>query len=133
MSASEVSPVLGTRDVRRSVAWYCDVLGFSCDEEQIFEPEPGGAVYAILTLGAAHIHLQIRREAVVVEPRGIVECDAYISVDDVDAIYERCRAADAVLLRRIGASAYGMRDFVVETPDRHRLVIGSPTPAPTAD
>jgi uncharacterized glyoxalase superfamily protein PhnB len=123
--ATEVSPVLGTTDVRRSARWWCEVLGGDLGPDDVFAPA-GEAVYAIVSLGAARVHLQIRRGATALEERDAIECDAYLYVDDADALHRRCIDAGATVLRPIGDSGYGLRDFVVETPDRHRVVIGAP-------
>jgi hypothetical protein len=64
VTTHEVSPVLGTRDVRALAAFFVDQLGFTCDPDNgIYDgADPGeGAVYAIVVRGDARFHLQIRR------------------------------------------------------------------------
>jgi uncharacterized glyoxalase superfamily protein PhnB len=130
MKAHEVNPVLGTRDVRAAVAYYCDELGFVCEPDGIFEgADPDeGAVYAIVVMDDARVHLQIRRhDALFVEPRESIETDVYVFVDDAYGLYDRYVAKGVTIHRPIEVAPYGMADFVVETPDRHRLAFGSPT------
>jgi hypothetical protein len=126
----EVSPVLGTRDVRALAAYFVDQLGFTCDpEDGIFEgvDESEGAVYAIVVRGDARFHLQIRRHDVW-PPGGRedIEGDAYVFVDDAYALFEEYERRGVPVHRPISVAPYGMADFVVLTPEGHRLCFGAP-------
>ncbi len=128
MHAHGIAPALGVRDVRRSVAYYCDVLGFEAGPDAVFDgvdPDEG-AVYGIVRCGDIAIHLQIRRRDVFAHPREDHEADAYVYVDDLDQWHERHRAAGAVIHRPPQDEIYGMRDYTVETPDGHRITFGEP-------
>jgi uncharacterized glyoxalase superfamily protein PhnB len=115
-------PVLGCADVEAGVAYWRDVLGF--EARHVFRDPEGEAVYAILALGEAGVHLQIRRLPVVLQ-REDFEGDAYFYVDDVDVLYKRHRSAGATITREIEDEDYGMRDYSLTTSDGHQISFGS--------
>jgi catechol 2,3-dioxygenase-like lactoylglutathione lyase family enzyme len=127
MSSNEwtVAPVLGVTDVEKSVDYFCDSLGFHCDRATAVYGGTDGAVYAVLQQGSISVHLQIRRGPVLAEPRGRTDTDAYFYVPDSDALYVQYKLKSVRILREIENSSYGLRDFMIETPDGHRLVFGS--------
>lgn len=122
-----IGPVLGVRDVKKAVEYYTGVLGFECPGG-IFE---GGApgedgVYAIVRRGDIEIHLQIRRREVFAGKRESIEGDTYVFVNDVDALFEEFEAKGVVIHRAPENAFYGLRDFVIEDPEGHRLIFGTP-------
>lgn len=122
-----IGPVLGVRDVKKAVDYYTHVLGFECPGG-IFEgavPEEGG-VYAVVRRRDIEIHLQIRRRDVFAAEREGIESDTYLFVDDVEALCQEFEARGALILRRPQDEPYGLRDFVIEDPEGHRLVFGTP-------
>lgn len=120
-----VAPVLGVADVVKSVDYFCDVLGFECDRATALYGGEEGAVYAVLARAGIAVHLQIRRGTTLTAPRGPQDTDAYFNVSDSDALYAEYKQKTVRVLREIENSAYGLRDFMIETPDGHRLVFGS--------
>ena len=102
-----VTPVIPATDLLRSIAFYVETLGF----EEVFRsgdpPE-----YAGLRCGAATIHLFACNE-----PK-IAEWTAFrIAVDAVDALFERCLAADIVHPNgALSERPWGTRDFTVLDP-----------------
>ena len=118
------APVLGVPSVAAAVDYFEKVLGFAC---------PGGMhgaegeppVYAVMRRGGSEVHLQIRRREVFTGPRGSFEGDAYVFVDDVDALFEELKRRGATILRPPMDEPYGLRDFTVETPDGHRVAFAS--------
>jgi uncharacterized glyoxalase superfamily protein PhnB len=60
-------------------------------------------------------------------PRAEVESDTYVFVDDAETLCREFEAKGAVILRGLQDEPYGLRDFVVEDPEGHRLVFGTPT------
>ena len=55
-----------------------------------------------------------------------IECDVYVHVTDADALYAEYVGRNVRIVRPIEDSRYGLRDFVVEDGEGHRLVFGSP-------
>jgi hypothetical protein len=125
----EVSPVLGSADVRALAEYFVAQLGFTCDPEHgVFEgvdPDEG-AVYAIVVRGDARFHLQIRRNGLWPGEREEIEGDVYVYVDDAYALFDEYTARGVPVHRPISVAPYGMADFVVLTPEGHRLCFGSP-------
>jgi uncharacterized glyoxalase superfamily protein PhnB len=126
-SAWRASPVLGVRHVRKAAEYYRDVLGFSLDPVHgVFEPtgdEPGG-VYAIVKRAGVWIHFQIRRGEVPQRRRESIECDVYLYVDDVDALYAELQGRGANVLSPPSVAPYGLKEIVVEDLNGYRLVFG---------
>jgi hypothetical protein len=82
-------------------------------------------VYAVLQQGDIGVHLQLRGGPDLPQPRGSVDTDAYFYVPDADALYAQYKSKSVRVLREIENSSYGLRDFLIETPDGHRLLFGS--------
>ncbi len=113
-----VIPVLPTTDLARTHKYYCDILGF-------LEPwgygEPGeplqyGGVRADLDQMPA-IHFTVCTDR--------TPGEVFVIVNDVDAYYEKVKAAGAEMIFEIGDRPYGMRDFMVADPDGNRLSFGA--------
>ncbi len=123
-----ITPELDVDDLARSLLFYVDVIGFRL----VFErPEER---FAYLDIAGAPLMLQEAagpgrrfRTATLVHPygRGV---NLQIEVGDVDAVYERIRAAgiDPVIppeerWYRQGETEAGNRQFVVADPDGYLL------------
>jgi len=122
-----IGPILGVRDVKKAVEYYTSVLGFECPGGIFEGVAPGeGGVYAIVRRGEVEIHLQIRRREIFAGEREGIEGDAYLFVPDVDALFEEFQAKGVVVHRIPEDAEYGLRDFVIEDPEGHRLTFGTP-------
>jgi uncharacterized glyoxalase superfamily protein PhnB len=117
-----IAPVLGVHDLRAAVDYYCDTLGFT--RPLMLHGPPKEPVYALISRDGASIHLQIRRRTVFVGAREDHECDAYLFVNDSDALYAEWCAKGVTIHRAIQDEPYGLRDFTIATPDGHRLTVG---------
>jgi uncharacterized glyoxalase superfamily protein PhnB len=51
----------------------------------------------------------------------------YLVVDDVDAYYQRVKAAKAEIIKPLASESWGMREFGLRTVDGHRLMVGQET------
>lgn len=128
-----ISPPLflgdGVKSVRKSAEYYRDVLGFSLDPiDGVFQPsveEPDG-VYAIVKLGNAWIHCQIRREDsdTTSANRSTIERDVYVMVENVDEEYSKLVQNGAKIFQSIHTTPYGMREFTIEDPNGFRQSFG---------
>jgi catechol 2,3-dioxygenase-like lactoylglutathione lyase family enzyme len=97
----------------RSIAFYRDALGF--DLRSTFGDPPS---YAILAAGQVSLHLALDHDG------AAGKMSAYIYVRGVDQLFERCRAAGAVLDSDLVVRDYGMKDFVVHDPDENHILVG---------
>jgi uncharacterized glyoxalase superfamily protein PhnB len=125
-----VAPMLGFGNVREAARYYIDTLGFAFAEGAgvfagVGDEEEGG-VYAIVWRSGASIHLQIRRGDRPRPERESHEGDAYLFVDDANALFEEYQAKGVTILRPPEDEPYGLRDFTIEDPFGHRLTFGTP-------
>jgi catechol 2,3-dioxygenase-like lactoylglutathione lyase family enzyme len=118
-----ISPVLLVADLERSVAYYRDRLGFEC---HVYGDPPN---FATADRDAATILLALAndRERLVPHWR-IVDMmwNAYIRVDDVDAIYAEVQERGAGIDYTIYNAPHGFREFGVQDPDGHDIAFGQP-------
>lgn len=123
-------------DVRRAMAFYCDVCGFSCvmalrdDGKTVDSARVDGAnyVFAIMTRDGVEMMAQeeknLRSELpgeMKTRPAGL-SCTYYVEVAGLDAFCEHIQAkAPANVLTAPKTSWYGMREFIVADPDGNLL------------
>jgi catechol 2,3-dioxygenase-like lactoylglutathione lyase family enzyme len=95
-----LAPVLRVRDVRASVRYYREKLGFECPEESIIEGIGSeGAIYAIVRREGIMIHLGRARTGHEIDPgRPPNALGAYLYVSDAKALHGELlnRGADVV-------------------------------------
>jgi predicted enzyme related to lactoylglutathione lyase len=116
-----VSPVFLVADIDRAVAYYRDALGFRC--EAVGDP----ANFATAERDQAIILLSLCDEAARIVPNWrIVDklWDAYIRVNDVDAIYAEVQERGAGIDYSIYNAPHGFREFGVQDPDGHDIAFG---------
>jgi catechol 2,3-dioxygenase-like lactoylglutathione lyase family enzyme len=118
-----VSPVLLVADLQRSVDYFSDRLGFEC---HLFGDPPN---FATAARDAAVILIALSDEPARLVPHWqIVDkmWDAYIRVDDVDAIYAEVQDRGAGIDYTIYDAPHGFREFGVQDPDGHDIAFGQP-------
>jgi uncharacterized glyoxalase superfamily protein PhnB len=105
-------------DVLKSVAHYCDVLGF----KKVFTyGEP--VFYGGVERGDVTIHLQAAHETSRHKGQGAVN----VFVTEVDSLYDEFRTRGALVLQPPDDRPYGMRDFDIDDLDGNRLTFGTAT------
>jgi predicted enzyme related to lactoylglutathione lyase len=118
-----ISPVLLVADLDRAVAYYHDRLGFEC---QVFGDPPN---FATADRDAATILLAATEDPDRIVPYWkIVDkmWNAYIRVDDVDALYAEVQERGAEIDYTIYNAPHGFREFGVQDPDGHDIAFGEP-------
>jgi uncharacterized glyoxalase superfamily protein PhnB len=127
--ATDVTALLMVYDMRRSVAFYRDVLGF----EVLQNHEPDGHLYwVMLRLGGARLMLNAEFEddkrPPALMPRRPGDCGVilYFSCDDVQQAYEhlRSKGCDA---KQPKTTYYGMTQLHVTDPDGFQLCFQQPS------
>ena len=111
--------VIAVHDLKRSAAFYRDVLGFEIREIG----DPGWLFFerdAVLVMAGRC------PDAIAPKDLGDHSYFAYIGVDDIDAFHDRVRAAGAELVKPLRDEPWGMREFGVRTADGHRIMFASP-------
>ena len=120
----QAAPVLGVPSVAEAADYFKKVLGFECPGG-LYGAEGEPPVYAVMRRSGTEVHLQIRRRTVFADARGSFEGDAYLFVEDVDAVFEELKRNGASILRPPMDEPYGLRDFTIETPHGHRLTFAT--------
>ena len=131
-----VSPVLLVADIDRSVAYYRDRLGFTC--ETYGEPPNFASPLYLETTRSADFERAARRVVdsarALQEPERIVPnwrivdqtWNVYIRVDDADVVYAEVQERGAAIDYTIYDAPHGFREFGVQDPDGHDIAFGTP-------
>ncbi len=114
---SHIAPVLQIRDLKATVDFYTDKLGFTVSYRH------GSPVdYAVLRMGdAVAIHMAQNDAHHNLEQSYV---SLYIFVHDVDKVYEEYQKRDVNITCDIGDREYKMRDFDVTDPNGFVLCFG---------
>ena len=128
---SNIIPAMHYRDAFAAIDWLCDVLGFT--RHLVVPDGKGGVAHAELTLGNGMIMLGSHREDAgdyVVAPTTTESWtqSAYIVVGDIEASYERAKAAQADIVSELEEQHYGGGLFSVRDPKGQLWNIGSYDP-----
>jgi uncharacterized glyoxalase superfamily protein PhnB len=117
----QIVPVFFTTNIPATVAWYKDVLGFECIGTWRDPPE-----YAIVTRDRQAIHFR-RAEPPTANPDKYGEelLDAYLFVDDADALHAEYAARGAEFTRGLGDTPWGSREFVLKDCGGRLLAFGA--------
>ena len=120
-----IAPYFLVRDVVATANWYRDVLGFQYDR---FWGEPPR--FCMVWRRGVVIMLSQHDEGTV-SPNGAATggapWDAYVWVDDADALLAEFTAKGVVPARAICDQEYGCRDFDVVDPNGYRICFGHDT------
>ena len=131
-----IYPALRYRDCPAAIAWLQSALGF--EENVIYPNDDGTIAHAQLQFGGNLIMLgsfpggpsgTVRPELGDVFAGGI-----YIALDtpaEVDAAFERAKAAGAEIVREITDTDYGSHEFSVSDPEGRRWSFGTYRPQAT--
>lgn len=119
-----VAPCFLVADVVASADHYRDVFGFVYDR---FWGDPPS--FCMVQRAGVVIMLSQPEDGVVARPNRAVApghdpWDAYVWVDDADALLAEFRERGATIVRDICDQPYGCRDFDVEDPDGYLLCFG---------
>jgi lactoylglutathione lyase len=120
---TEMFPILTTRDMRRSLAFYSDLLDAKVDYQ--FPPD-GEPVYVGLRLASTHFGIGLDTgERPAQDAEGSRWIELWIYADDCDAAVERLRAAGVTIVDEPVDQPWGERVAKVEDPDGHRIYVAT--------
>ena len=114
---------LTVKDLQKSLAWYCDVLGFAVDKRH----EREGILRGV-SLQAGDVRLLINHDD---GARGLDRTKGegfslqITIIGDVDAVAARIKRSGGVLLSEPADMPWGARVFRLLDPDGYRLTISS--------
>ncbi|HEY7086438.1 MAG TPA: GNAT family N-acetyltransferase [Tepidisphaeraceae bacterium] len=111
-------PIFAVSDVRETVRFYRDVLGF--ESEWLYENPPN---FGGVRWGKAHIMFCLQPEM----KDKIEGRQHWFKVEDVDAIYARHKSAGAPIISDIANRPWGMREYTVRDINGYHLRFAGPT------
>jgi uncharacterized glyoxalase superfamily protein PhnB len=116
-----IAPQFFTMDIAGILAYYKDKLGFEC--LSTWQDPP---VYAIVARDQHTIHFRCAEP-----PTGNPDkysdelLDAYLSIEDADALYAEYVARGVEFTRGLGNTPWNSREFVVKDCDGRLLAFGA--------
>ena len=111
-----VRSVLAVKDLPVSVTFYCEKLGFTID----FEVDG----WCFLSRGSFRLMLGSCPDEVPARQINDHSYFAYIGVSEIDDLHDEFRTRGVASLRAPENKPWGMREFMVTTPDGHRMMFG---------
>jgi uncharacterized glyoxalase superfamily protein PhnB len=128
----KITPEVVISNMDRSMAFYTS-LGFVQDQVGIVDDK--GSQWYSLVLGEATVWLL--REDTVDGFRSDTQrgygMRLYLTVDDVDGLYDQLKASDTKIVREIETLWYGLREFIVADPDGYLWTINMPVDEPAQE
>lgn len=110
------SPTIPVTDIKRSLAFYSDVLGFDIT---FTNGDPVG--FAILKRGSAEIYLTLHKG---LKPQSFNV--AHMMVSNVDAFYQVCKSHNVHIIKSLQDKDFGLKAFVFADMDGNRFDVGEP-------
>lgn len=127
-----IIPGMRYRDAPAAIEWLCNTFGF--EKDLVVPGENGTIAHAQLTLGNGMIMLGSALDdehgQLVKVPAdvGYATQSVYIIVPEIDAHYQRARAAGAEIVVEIADQDYGGRLYATRDPEGHLWNFGSYDP-----
>lgn len=116
-----IAPQFFTLDIPRTIAYYEAKLGFKC--LGTWQDPP---VYAIVTRDQHAIHFRCAAPPLANPNKYSDELlDAYVSIEDVDAVYAEYAACGVEFTRGLANTPWNSREFVVKDCDGRLLAFGA--------
>lgn len=116
--AQRIVPFLGYEDAAAAIAWLERAFGFVENRDARYEE---GAPSGYASPRSLREACELARRAY--DNPWVID-GHFVEVDDVDAHYERARAAGATILREPEEPGYGYRVYTAEDPEGHRWMFG---------
>ena len=117
----QIAPQFFTTDIPRTLSYYKDKLGFECVGTWMDPP-----VYAIVARDEHAIHFRCADPPTPNPDKYADELlDAYLFVDDADALYAEFAPRGVVFTRGPANMPWNSREFVVKDCDGRLLAFGS--------
>jgi uncharacterized glyoxalase superfamily protein PhnB len=122
----DIYPVLRYKNGTKAMEWLTEVFGFSKHMEV---PGPDGEIgHAELTLGNGMIMFASGGKPGDDNPWTTERGGVYAVIDDIEAHYQRAKAAGAEIVRPLADTSYGAREYSVRDPEWHLWSFGTYRP-----
>jgi len=122
----QIVPLFFTMNIPATLAYYQDKLGFEC--LGTWQDPP---VYAIAARDQQSIHFRCAEPPTPNPDKYPDELlDAYLFVDDADALYAEYAAQGVEFTRNLSNMPWGCREFVIKDCDARLLAFGANLPTP---
>jgi uncharacterized glyoxalase superfamily protein PhnB len=117
-----IAPQFVVPDVKNAAEYYRDVLGFEILGYFLDPP-----VYAIVRRGGAEIHFGRADEPAPFTNSAVRRdgLDAYVFIDDCDALYREYKGRGAIITQTPIDRAYGRREMVIRDCFGFRIAFGA--------
>jgi catechol 2,3-dioxygenase-like lactoylglutathione lyase family enzyme len=127
MHWQRLTPMLSVADLQRTIAFYCNELGFQC-VQTFGDPRP---VWCYLKRDSVDLMFNQPPAAEIAElPRRAKDFQIYYFYpDDVASLHATWKAG-ALPVRGLRVTNYGMKEFELRDPDGHWLWFGQSTSEP---
>jgi predicted enzyme related to lactoylglutathione lyase len=114
-------PVIATADVRASVSYYMQVLGFST---HFIFGDP--AVYAGVERDGVLLYISLDdRMAATLKSTGL-HPDVFLWVQDIDRVFQEHKRDGAKIVETIADRPRDARQYVIEDPNGYHLKVAEP-------
>jgi uncharacterized glyoxalase superfamily protein PhnB len=132
---STINPCIRYRDAERMIDWLCETFGF--EKQMVVTGEDGAIVHSALKRGSGMIMVDsvLKEETAwgcqITQPDNVGGRETqspYMVVEDVDAIYQRAKAAGTEIVMEPTDQPYGSRDFICRDPEGHLWSRGTYNP-----
>jgi uncharacterized glyoxalase superfamily protein PhnB len=127
ITETAVIPILVYEDIEAAHDFLVGTFGFTSGG--LHRTEDGTVIHGEVRIGDAAIWLHaVTEEHQMATPRCSAQSHGGLEVivDDVDAHYERSKAAGAEIDRAPTDQAYGLREYGVRDPENHRWWFSTP-------
>ena len=117
----QIAPQFFTTDMKATLAYYKDKLGFECEGTWQDPPD-----YAIVARDNHRIHFRFAAAPRPNPDKYADELlDAYLFIEDADALYAEYVARGVEFTRTLGNTPWQSREFVVKDCDGRLLAFGA--------
>ena len=117
----QIAPQFFSTDLRATLAYYRDALGFECIGTWHDPP-----VYAIVARDQHKIHFRLAAPPTPNPDKYADELlDAYLMIENADALYAEYAARGVEFTRALGDTPWQSREFVVKDCDGRLLAFGA--------
>ena len=129
-ATSTMFPFTHYEDGQAAIDWLCEAFGF--ERREVHQGEDGTIAHAELAYGPSVFMLDSKADSGLglesARELGAVTGGVYVYVEDVDGHYQRAKRAGADIVRELGDTDYGSREYLARDPEGHLWGFGTYRP-----